>query len=345
MLVLLLTVGVLVQPASARTAKRTRLSVHQASLALARVHGARYTISVRARTSARASCRATVSVGRVHQALPVVHADKHGRVGWRWLILPNSPSGTWRIVVACRVGNRRGTDVQRLLIITRSHKATGAIGDPSSLVTTNGTLAGFGSGVCGPFPPGQCTCLAYQKRRDVYDTAVAHGVAAGGSRAAGPAFYVWDGGQWLVNARRAGIPTGSHPVAGALVVWGVPDSADAGHVAYVEQATSDTHVLVTECNYDWHGSCRTIWENPQAAAHLQGYIYGGPAGNGPGNSSGDSGVNPGSPPSGGHYQPFAGDFNGDGVADIGMRDSSNGVFFIKHGPGFNDQVTYAWAPG
>ena len=41
----------------------------------------------------------------------------------------------------------------------------------------------------------------------------------------------------------------------------------------------------------------------------------------------------------------SGDFNGDGVADIGLRDADNGVFYIKHGPSFNDQVTYAWAPG
>ena len=170
---------------------------------------------------------------------------------------------------------------RRVLVVTRSSRSPGPIGDPSSLSITDGTLAGRGAGVCGRFEPGQCTCLAYQKRSDVYDIAVAHGVLRAGRRAAGPNFFVWDGGQWLVNARRGGIPTGSRPVAGALVVWGVPNSASYGHVAYVERATSDTHVLISECNYDWHGHCRTTWRNPRAAAHLQGYIYGGPVGTDP----------------------------------------------------------------
>ncbi|HET6447733.1 MAG TPA: CHAP domain-containing protein [Conexibacter sp.] len=263
------------------------LPTRQAPPSLGSVTGGKHVIVVRARTTTGAVCRARVSVGRVRQSLPAVHADKHGRVGWRWLILPTSPTGRWRIAVHCRAGGRSGSTTRSVIVITRSPRTHGAIGDPHSLSAIDGTIAGLGAGSCGPFPPGQCTCLAYQKRRDVYDTAVAHGIPRGGTRAAGPDFYVWDGQQWLVNARRAGIPTGSHPVAGALVVWGVPDSPAYGHVAYVEQATSDTHVLVTECNYDWHGSCRTVWMNPQAVAHLQGYVYGGPAGGGP--SSGESG--------------------------------------------------------
>lgn len=153
------------------------------------------------------------------------------------------------------------------------------MGDPTSLTATAGATAGFAAGACGPFTPGQ-TCLAYQRRRDVYDTAVARGVPRSGRRPPGRGFSVWDGGQWLVNARRAGIATGSHPVAGALVVWGVANGASFGRVAYVEQATSDTHVQVTECSFDWTGRCRAIWKNPRAIANLQGYIHTQPAGSG-----------------------------------------------------------------
>jgi hypothetical protein len=99
---------------------------------------------------------------------------------------------------------------------------------------------------------------------------------------------------------KGGIPTGSQPVAGALVVFGVPNAASYGHVAYVDAATSPTHVEISECNYDWMGGRRTIWENPEAQSEpLQGYIYGGSAGNGLGSASttpGGSGT--GGPPSG-----------------------------------------------
>jgi hypothetical protein len=255
-----------------------RVSVSQPTLK--RAASGRYLIRVDAHTERSSVCRAVVRVRRVRAALTKVQTDAQGRVAWRWLILPSSPSGVWRITVACRHGRLSGSASTRVLVVTSSKKSKGPIGDPRSLATPYGTLVGKGGGTCGPFEPGQCTCLAYQKRPDVYNTAVARGVPAGGRRAAGPEFYVWDGEQWLVNAQRAGIPTGSQPVAGALVVWGVPNSAAYGHVAYVEQVSSATRVLISECNYDWHGSCRTIWENPEAAANLQGYIYGGPAGNG-----------------------------------------------------------------
>jgi len=46
-----------------------------------------------------------------------------------------------------------------------------------------------------------------------------------------------------------------------------------------------------------------------------------------------------------NYRSFAADFNGDGLADIGLKDMNNGVFYVKHGPSFADQVVYPWAPG
>ena len=241
-------------------------------------------------------------------------------------------------MVSCHRGRRNARKVVTFLVVTRSRRPKGPIGDSASVRALSGEPAGKGGGVCGPFEPGQCTCLAFQKRPDVYYGAVAHGVPAGGTRAAGSQFYVWDGEQWLVNARRAGIPTGSQPVAGALVVWGVPNSAAYGHVAYVERATSATHVLVSECNYDFQGHCRTIWENPQAAPHLQGYVYGGPAGNGPGSG----------PPGGGSSGPTGGEGEGGeevassstlwGIDASGrsMRYAGNANWTFQGGPAFAD---------
>jgi hypothetical protein len=46
-----------------------------------------------------------------------------------------------------------------------------------------------------------------------------------------------------------------------------------------------------------------------------------------------------------NYQPMTADFNKDGFADIGLRDTSIGRFFIKHGQSFGDQISYPWAAG
>lgn len=45
------------------------------------------------------------------------------------------------------------------------------------------------------------------------------------------------------------------------------------------------------------------------------------------------------------YKAFAGDFDGDGLMDIGLWHSIDWIFFIKHGPSFTDQVSYQWAAG
>ena len=47
------------------------------------------------------------------------------------------------------------------------------------------------------------------------------------------------------------------------------------------------------------------------------------------------------------YQPFAGDFNGDGIDDIGLRRVATGTFYIRYGPApaFDTQVTHTWAGG
>ncbi len=44
-------------------------------------------------------------------------------------------------------------------------------------------------------------------------------------------------------------------------------------------------------------------------------------------------------------QLVAADFNGDGVGDIGFRNSGTGVFTLRYGPSFAQQTTYPWASG
>ncbi|BCM89261.1 hypothetical protein IAD21_01106 [Abditibacteriota bacterium] len=52
--------------------------------------------------------------------------------------------------------------------------------------------------------------------------------------------------------------------------------------------------------------------------------------------------------SGPHYQPFVGDFNGDGITDIGMRDPNNGVWYIRQASSafnYTTQYTFNWTTG
>ena len=290
-------------PAWARQHRTSRLPVRLSTPSLAPASGGGHLIEIAAKSVRGALCQASVSVKDVTQQLVEVKVDRHGRAAWRWTILSTSPSGTWRIRIRCTHGRKSGSATIALLIVTSSSSSTGSIGDPASLETPVGTPAGKGGSTalqCGPFTSTvtQCTCLAYLKRSDIYNAAVAAGVPRGGNRVVGgdgTDYYVWDAEQWLVNAQRAGIPTGSQPVPGAIAVFGTANSAGYGHVQYVEQVASPTSIAVDECNYDWNGSCRyNHWENPEALGEpLQGYIYGGPAGSGPGSGATGPGTGPG----------------------------------------------------
>ena len=44
-------------------------------------------------------------------------------------------------------------------------------------------------------------------------------------------------------------------------------------------------------------------------------------------------------------QAVAADFNGDGFADVGLRNTATGLFTLRHGPLFTGQVTQQWATG
>lgn len=132
-------------------------------------------------------------------------------------------------------------------------------------------------------PSSQCTWWAYEQRPDIYDYAVAHGVPTGGLAPGGG--YWWDAWRWLPNAQRVGIPTGTHPVAGAIVVFpkGYGRSS-VGHVAYVQSVNADGSYLVTEHN--WNGHPNTTSRQVTPGYPGVAFIYGGPAGDG------NSGSNP-----------------------------------------------------
>jgi surface antigen len=140
-----------------------------------------------------------------------------------------------------------------------------------------------------------------------------------------PSYSLGNAATWYGAAHAHGVTTDGTAANGAVAWW----SGGSGHVAYVESVNPGGSITVSEDAFssgpfDW----RTI--DPGSGSWPNGFIHFKdlPAGSG----------NP-------NYEPFAGDFNDDGIGDIGLRNVTNGNFFIKHGPTFNDQLVYTWAPG
>lgn len=100
---------------------------------------------------------------------------------------------------------------------------------------------GFSIAPSGWYPVGQCTWYVWTRR---------------------PVGMWGNASDWLYNAQRDGVATGSIPRAGAIG-W------TSGHVVYVESVNGDGTIVISEANYDYNGSIRTI--TVPASQYL--YIY------------------------------------------------------------------------
>ena len=89
-----------------------------------------------------------------------------------------------------------------------------------------------------PFTYGQCTWWAAHVRPDI-------------------GAHVWgNAAMWAFAARQAGLPTGTTPRLGAIVVYqpGVQGAWGTGHVAHVIGVSPNgVHFTVDEMNYPWPG--------------------------------------------------------------------------------------------
>jgi surface antigen len=112
---------------------------------------------------------------------------------------------------------------------------------------------------------GQCTWYAAGRRPDL--DGIVHGNA----------------GEWLSEARGR-VPEGQTPVVGAIAVWlaNTGGAYGAGHVAYVA-AVAGSAVTVEDFNWGLPHEMHNRHTVP--ASWISGYIYGGPAGSGPGTHS------------------------------------------------------------
>ena len=98
--------------------------------------------------------------------------------------------------------------------------------------------------------------------------------------------------EWYGAAKARGVPVGSTPVVGAVAWWVQSAHAPEGHVAYVVGVNGGS-ITIEEMN-------RVAWavEDTRTISGGElpnGYIYGGPAGNGPG-GPGSGGSTPLPPP-------------------------------------------------
>jgi surface antigen len=210
-------------------------------------------------------CALSLSQGRrASRALVRVHQP---HVRWQWRVAPDASPGRWDVAIAC-ARSRQGVSSARAGRVVGGLSVTGGYGR-GRLVAAHSLRATFlpaapvgrassssaGLAASNPFDFGQCTYHAYEKRADVYDIAVAHGVSRGRTAHGG---WWWDAWHWLGNARTAGIPTGSTPRSGALVVFprGYGGSS-IGHVAYVMRVNRDGSYVISERNWNHNHNVTT----------------------------------------------------------------------------------------
>lgn len=88
-------------------------------------------------------------------------------------------------------------------------------------------------------------------------------------------YVTWGGNakDWYRNAQAKGVPTGTTPVAGAIVVFkpGYGHHPVYGHVGIVEKVNNDGTILISEMNAKWLGVVST--RKVQLNHKILGYIY------------------------------------------------------------------------
>ena len=248
----------LLAPANAKPGHRLHVK-----MSVGHFSGERRLIRVSFKTKPGAVCRVAVRARRSRDELPALRTTAKGRGAWSWVVPRDAPSGRWHFRVACRKGKRHGDAHRTLKVHTENkHGERGDVIEHSTVRALSGRpISPVGLGSAGNlYPANQCTWWAKEKRPDVGND--------------------WgNAGDWLASAQAAGFPTGTTAVKGALVVF-APYQAGAGsvgHVAYVEDVLADGSIRISEYNWVPYSYGERII--PTEGLH---FIYGGPAGNGPG---------------------------------------------------------------
>jgi surface antigen len=251
----------------------TTASAHAVRKLAAHVSLSGQTLIVTVEAARSSRCTMVMAKGQQRTTIAPITLNRHGRGAFRWTIPSSAPAGMWRFAIACkrRDGIERGS-AHLLLIERESHPATpegggkgGAAVSCAAIATAPGGQACFSGDPFAVYQGGedvgQCTWYAAGMRPDL------DGITTGNA------------GEWLREAAGKK-PEGTIPVVGAIAVNTTADGG-IGHVAYVAGVKNGGATLILdEANLKYDARVYLNIETP--ASEFQGYIYGGPAGNGPG---------------------------------------------------------------
>lgn len=227
-------------------------------------------LSAVVRTAPRARCELSVTVGHTRKTF---HSHRLGSVVWNWTEPADAPKGVWTFLATCHeTGYWAARRFRGELGFPTLGGALMAPTSGSGAAGRSGALSCDTQGVCfaeDPFAVGQCGWYAEGRRPDLLGiVGIVHD----------------DAGAWLEEAAGK-VPEGKVPVVGALAIW-TPDkppySGALGHVAYVA-AVAGSRIFVDDSNWrvtPWSPELE-VHEHWLPASSVSGYIYGGPAGNGP----------------------------------------------------------------
>ncbi len=228
-------------------------------------------LAVAVRGTPGARCGLAARNGRTAISAASIVLARTGRGTFRWSMPADAPTGRWTLAASC-TSHRRVSHAQTdLLLLTHGTEAAvegggkgGGSQSCAEIATAPGGEACF---INDPFATyeggtdvGQCTWYAAGMRPDL------DGITTGNA------------GRWLKEASGKK-PEGTVPVVGAIAVNTTVDNG-VGHVAYVAGAKNGGATLILdEANLKYDEKVYLNVETP--ASEFQGYIYGGPAGNGP----------------------------------------------------------------
>jgi surface antigen len=240
-----------------------------------------------------AGCVLTVSAKNERAQFSVWKVGKSGSARVTWTVPPNAPSGNWRLSAICHAGK---TVQKARAEVKLKFKGSGRGG----LVKSSGGGRGGGNQSCQPIRSGGSgqVCFIDDPFATYADPYVGADIGqctwyAAGMRPDLDGIERFNASTWLTYARKAGIPTGSAPAVGAIAVNTTADGG-VGHVAYVAGvANGGSTLILDEANLYNSGGVYLNVSTP--ASSFQGYVYGGPAGNGSSSGSGTGSGSAGGP--------------------------------------------------